>query len=133
MQIAWSDDLKVGVAFIDADHEEFLDQLSAAAGATDADFPAHFEALARHTRDHFAREEALMDETGFFAVDVHKGEHRRVLAEVEHFADHLRRGNIAFARAFVIERLPDWFLQHRNTMDQATAAFALQCGWRAGD
>lgn len=126
----WTEDLKVGVTFIDADHEDFLTLLNAAAAASDADFPTCFEALAHHTREHFAREEALMDETGFFAVDIHKREHARVLAEVEHFAEHLERGNLAFVRAFVAERLPDWFLQHRNTMDQATAAFAMQRGWR---
>lgn len=124
----WTEDLKVGVAFIDADHEEFVDQLNAAVAATDAEFPAAFAALAEHTRAHFAREEALMDQVGFFATEVHKGEHRRVLAEVEHFAGHLARGNLPFVRAYVAERLPDWFLQHRNTMDQATAAFAVQRG-----
>ncbi|GAA0573252.1 hemerythrin family protein [Caenispirillum bisanense] len=126
----WTDDLMVGVGFIDADHEEFVHQLNAAIAADDAAFPAAFAALAEHTRAHFAREEVLMDETGFFATAIHKGEHRRVLAEVEHFADHLARGNLAFVRAYVAERLPDWFLQHRNTMDQATAAFAMQRGWQ---
>lgn len=126
--LQWSDDLAVGVAFIDHDHEDFVTLVNAAAAASDTDFPAAFRALAEHTRAHFAREEALMDETGFFAADVHKGEHRRALAEMEHFGQHLARGNLPFVRAYVAERLPDWFIQHRNTMDQATAAFARQKG-----
>lgn len=121
----WTDDLKVGVDFIDADHKEFVELLEAATTASDAAFPAAFAALGQHTRAHFAREEALMDETGFFATAVHKGEHARALAEFERFAGHLEKGNLAFVRAYVAERLPDWFTQHRNTMDQATAAFAM--------
>lgn len=126
----WSDDLAVGVAFIDHDHEEFVTLLAAAVEASDADFPAAFATLGRHTREHFAREEALMDETGFFATAVHKGEHARALGEMDRFARHLERGNLAFVRAYVAERLPDWFLQHRSTMDQATAAFARQSGYK---
>lgn len=124
----WTEDLRVGVGFIDADHEDFVALLNAAATAPDADFAAAFQALAAHTREHFAREEALMDATGFFATAIHKGEHARTLAEVAHFAEHLERGNLAFVRAYVAERLPDWFLQHRNTMDQATAAHAARAG-----
>ncbi|EKV28434.1 putative hemerythrin-like protein [Caenispirillum salinarum AK4] len=124
----WTETLRVGVGFIDADHEDFITLLNTAKDASDVEFPAAFQALAEHTRAHFAREEALMDATGFFATDIHKGEHARVLAEVGHFAEHLERGNIAFVRAYVAERLPDWFIQHRNTMDQATAAHAARAG-----
>lgn len=90
----WTEALCVGVDFMDSDHEEFIDLLNTAAAASDADFPDAFQTLAEHTRSHFAREEALMDATGFFATDVHKGEHARTLAEVEHFAGHMARGNI---------------------------------------
>lgn len=124
----WTEDMRVGVDFIDADHEEFITLLNATVAAPDGDFPTAFRALVRHTREHFARENALMDATSFFASTIHKGEHTRVLAEMEHFANHLANGNIACARAYVAERLPDWFVQHRNTMDQATAVHAARTG-----
>lgn len=124
--LTWTDALKVNVDFIDHDHEEFVALLNAAIAASDADFPAAFDALATHTVQHFAREEELMDRIGFFATGCHKGEHARVLNEVARFRRHAETGNVAFARAYVAEQLPQWFILHRNTMDAATAAFALQ-------
>ncbi len=124
--LAWSDSLKVNVDFIDHDHAEFIALLNAAAQADDAALPAAFDALLAHTVEHFAREEALMDRVGFFASDCHKGEHARVLNEARRFRTHLDGGNVAYVRAYLADHLPQWFILHRNTMDNATAAFALQ-------
>ncbi len=126
----WTDALKVGHDVIDTDHELFVAELNAAVAASDEDFPTHFAELVEHTRAHFAREESIMDATGFFATGIHKAEHQRVLAEVARVADRLEAGDATFARAYVAEHLPAWFRQHRDTMDLATANFARQAGFR---
>lgn len=125
----WTDALRVGVQVIDTDHELFVAQINAAVAAPAGDFPQHFAELVEHTRAHFAREEALMDAIGFFATVIHKAEHRRVIAELERVADQLESGQTAVALAYVAGPLPEWFLQHRNTMDLATASFARQHGY----
>lgn len=125
----WTDALKVGIDEIDTDHEVFVAEINAAVAASDEDFPTHFAELVEHTRAHFAREEAIMDATSFFATSVHKAEHQRVLAEVERVADRLEAGDASFARTYVAEHLPSWFRQHRDTMDLATASFARQRGY----
>lgn len=124
--IDWTADLKVGVDFMDDDHEAFVALLNRLAEAEDAALPALFTELLRHSEDHFAREEELMRRVGFFAYDCHKGEHGRVLAEMRHFQGQLEAGHHAMARAYATEQVPQWFLLHRNTMDAATAAFARQ-------
>lgn len=124
--ITWSDDLKVGKDFMDADHEDFVTLLNAAAEADASAFPAAFDAVLHHTEEHFARENALMEEIGFFAIGPHTGEHARVLAEMRRMRDHLATGNDAYARAYLTEFVPQWFEQHRRTMDAATAAYARQ-------
>jgi hemerythrin len=124
--LSWSEDLNVGVDFMDSDHQVFIDMVNAFAQADEADLPALFDALYAHTEEHFAREEALMDKIKFFATDCHKGEHGRVLNEMRRFREHLSKGNIAFARAYVTDQIPQWFILHRNTMDSATAAYANQ-------
>lgn len=126
----WTRDLEVGLPAIDDDHQAFVAGLNAAVGASDAEFPARFAALAEHTREHFAHEEAIMAKTGFFAMEMHKAEHRRVLAEAQQVAGQLAAGDVASARAWVANVLPEWFLNHRNTMDLVTATFALQQGYR---
>ncbi len=120
----WSDAMKVGVEAIDTDHEVFVAEINAAVAAADAEFPTHFAELVEHTRAHFAREEAIMESTGFFATAVHRAEHQRVLSEMERVADRLEAGDATFARQYVAEQLPAWFMQHRNTMDLVTASFA---------
>ena len=94
----WTDALKVGNEVIDTDHEVFVAEVNAAVAASDEDFPKHFAELVEHTRAHFAREEAIMDATGFFATGIHKAEHQRVLAEVARVADRLEAGDATFAR-----------------------------------
>jgi hemerythrin len=127
--VDWTDALKVGIDVIDTDHEVFVAEINAAVAASDEDFPTHFAELVEHTRAHFAREEALMDATGFFAAAIHKAEHQRVLAEAGRVADQLEAGDASVARSYVANHLPEWFRQHRDTMDLATASFARQHGY----
>lgn len=126
----WTGELEVGLPAIDEDHRAFVEGLNAASTASDAEFPARFAALAAHTQEHFAHEEEIMAATGFFAIEMHKAEHRRVLAEAQQVAARLAAGDLAAARAYVVEVLPEWFLNHRNTMDLVTAMFAKQQGYR---
>lgn len=125
--IDWTDALLVNHPVMDDDHAAFVALLNDADSASTTEaFSQAFDALIDHTKAHFAREEALMDEYGFFAKDCHKGEHARVLAEADSVRRRLEAGGEAFARAYVREALPDWFRNHRDTMDFVTARFLSQ-------
>jgi hemerythrin len=113
---------KVGYQPIDHDHQEFVSLLDKLDSASNADFPALFQALYRHTEQHFEMENRLMQQTGFPAEGEHGGEHRRVLGEFKQFQTRVDKGLIAFGRSFVKERLPAWFQLHIATMDSALAA-----------
>lgn len=113
----------VGDASIDSDHQEFVALLNRLDAASDADFPALFQQLFEHTEQHFAMENQLMLEYGFPAETEHKGEHNRVLGEFKQFKSRVDKGLIPFGRAFVKERLPQWFQLHITTMDSALAAY----------
>jgi len=126
--IKWSDELKRGLAFQDDDHEEAVAVMNALQACSEADLPVLFKQLFDHTKAHLAREDELMDRIGFFAAEVHKGEHVRVLAEMQAFQDKLDAGDIAAVRTYVEETVPDWFLNHLESMDTATAMFARQKG-----
>ncbi|HYD31646.1 MAG TPA: hemerythrin domain-containing protein [Azospirillaceae bacterium] len=124
--LTWSDDLNVGVDVIDEDHRVTVEQLGALLAADDATFPALFDAFVEHLAEHFGREEELMQKTGFFAYGCHSGEHTRVLGEMRGLLAAAKSGRLAMARAYVAEAVPDWFLNHRNTMDLVTANFLQQ-------
>ena len=69
-----------------------------------------------------------MERIGFFAYPMHKGEHDRVLAEMEGVKAQLEAGDLAAVRQYVEVTVPNWFMEHLNTMDTVTAQFALQAG-----
>lgn len=81
-----------------------------------------------HTQQHFASEENLMQQTGFPAYSVHKGEHERVLAQITSYMLSLREGNILPLTLFLTNDWPQWFMLHVQTMDTATAMYASRCG-----
>jgi hemerythrin len=124
---------QVPLAFVNADHREealLLNGLVEAVAALRADQGSAaavlqaFGVLDRHTREHFAREEAAMRESGFPPYLIHKAEHDRVLAEMgaegRGFAE---AGDVERLFAYATQVLPAWFFQHIETMDLATARF----------
>jgi hemerythrin len=126
--ITWTDALKRGIAFQDDDHEQAVVVMNALQTCTDEELPGLYKTLHEHTKEHLAREDDLMDRIGFFAMEVHKGEHKRVLAEMQEFQDKLDTGEIAEVRKYVTKTVPEWFLNHLESMDTATAMFARQMG-----
>lgn len=130
-QITWNDGLKRGLGFQDADHEEEVKLMNAMQTCADDELPALFAEHVKHLGDHLARENELMERIGFFAKEVHMGEHARVLAEqdiIQAKLDTGDAGDLAAVRKYVQEDLPDWFLTHLDTMDTMTAMFAKQMG-----
>lgn len=119
----WSDEeYGLGVEKIDARHRQFLELLDKAVEQDNATFKAIFNEINEHLIEHFSEEEALMDEYKFSASAEHKGEHKRILGEMNQFKRQIERGRNMMARAYLMENLPSWFSLHVTTMDSALAA-----------
>ena len=126
---------QVALPFINDDHREegrLLNELADAVkghrtGAVPVETVLHrLEALFAHTQEHFAREEAAMREVGFPPYPVHKGEHDRVLEEMESEETHFREtGDTARLWSYVSEAVPTWFVGHIQSMDAITAQFVV--------
>lgn len=116
----------LGYAVMDQDHIDSVALLQAACDAPAGQLQAPFAAFAKHLREHFARENALMTRHGFFALHCHKDEHARVLKVVATMEAELEEGNETRARLYVTEHFPDWFHTHLATMDRVTADFLAQ-------
>jgi hemerythrin-like metal-binding protein len=112
----------VGVAAMDATHEDFVRQLGELAHAGAERFPALFHALCLHTRAHFENESLMMRACAFPAIAEHESEHRRVLGELALVGRGIAAGRLGLARAYVAVGMPDWFHKHLATMDSALAA-----------
>ncbi len=113
----------LNVAELDTAHREFIELVAQLNAASDAEFPALFQTLVTHTREHFIAEGKLMREAKYQGLGVHEGEHHRVLGELQQLNRSLKRGRLPLVRAYVREGLPEWFDTHLSMMDSALVAF----------
>lgn len=83
--------------------------------------------FADHVEQHFSGEEQLMQQTGFPAFGVHKGEHDRVRAELAPVFEAWRQESNIGPLATYLENIhPGWAKNHIATMDAMTAYFIAQ-------
>jgi len=118
---------RLGMDEMDATHIDFIKQVNALDGMRGEELEAGFSNLLQHTVRHFEREDELMEQCAFPQINEHRQEHRKVVAEMSRFAGKMRRGDSphahahSFIRAYIRERLPEWFNLHLATMDSALA------------
>jgi len=115
------DTLKVGVDSIDQRHEEFYALFEALKSASDSEFLEAFDAVILHTKGHFAEEEADMEKIVYPNKAEHIQEHKKALEEMNYFREKAVSGRLMFAKAYVKDRLGDWFRNHLLNMDSDLA------------
>lgn len=122
--LVWSDDLVLGIAEIDAQHQEWIALVQAYERAVHEGGPAEevrrtLAAAVAYTESHFADEQRVMGEAGYPFLDDHVAQHRLAWEQVHAFAngkageDDLRDGLADF--------LPQWLMLHINTADRQFA------------
>jgi hemerythrin len=129
---------QVALAFMNADHRgeaSLLNQLADAVeqlgngGGERLEVLRRFDALLAQTGEHFERENQAMVRARFPALEVHKAEHDRVLAEMRAVRDAFERGGpFEPLRRYLVETVPPWFVSHIGTMDTVTSAFVKANG-----
>lgn len=107
---------------IDRTHHEFIVLVNSLATANKMEFSNTFQKLFDHTRIHFAHEMELMESSKFPAISEHHADHQRILGELERFNGKIKNGQLTFARAYITEKLPEWFRIHVSMMDSALVA-----------
>ena len=117
-------------AFMNEDHQEaarLLEQVGEArAAGDDARLREAFAAFVECNREHFAREDALMERIDFPQTDYHRQEHAAHLARWEALLAGLEDGSVQgaeLASALDDEIIP-WYQRHFTTMDALLAQFA---------
>lgn len=125
---AFEQRLLLGMAQMDATHREFVELVNRMDESDKTAFMSLFESLIEHTRQHFDAEQKWMEDSRFPAIGEHRDEHNRVLGEMIRFGERVARGSTAMGRAYVRDRLPQWFELHAQTMDSALAAHLKATG-----
>lgn len=132
--IEWSDEIKVGVPSIDADHRHLIaltnDFLTAAEGeALMPHLAAILGELINATRAHFQAEERLLDQCGYPYLVAHQAEHARLLIEAQQLHDRFSQpeedARLAFETAHYLQH---WLLDHVVTSDKPCRPFLMRLG-----
>jgi hemerythrin len=77
-----------------------------------------------HTIEHFRGEEVLMLEKKFPPYPMHKGEHDKALALMDDvYRNFEATSDIAALKYYLTQAVPQWFVQHIQSMDTVTAMF----------
>lgn len=127
--IAWQDDtLSVGNDSMDATHKEFIELINTLDQTEGDQFKTIFSQLYEHTQAHFARENELMEKSGFPPTPIHQGEHARILEEFTQLNELLEKGQLDEVRRYIHDYIPEWFAMHAATMDRALAWHLASCG-----
>jgi hemerythrin len=83
-----------------------------------------------HTIAHFERENELMQETGFPAIEIHISEHKIALGLMQDVIRAWKENqDLNLVESYIFSAWPAWFDQHVNTMDMMTAKFAVMNGY----
>jgi hemerythrin len=134
-RIDWTDEFKMGLPAIDADHRQLLDItnefLDAAEGAASADhLAAIMERLIERTRDHFTAEEQLLDRHHYPQLVTHKAEHERLITHAENLQAKLvgaaqadNGGRVALETA---DYLKHWLIDHIRHEDKPYRRFVMR-------
>ena len=116
---------------MDARHEEFFTLYQKLAAASGPGLQTLFKEAVEHTREHFAEEERIMEETGFPSAGEHREEHLKLLGEMEFFCKKVEKGLFPFAMAYIREYLPEKFRNHILNIDSQLAMHLKNKGYGA--
>jgi hemerythrin-like metal-binding protein len=128
--LEWSDALALNLPEMDDTHHEFVTLLAMVVQSADASLLAAWDALITHTEDHFGREDAWMQDTGFSSSNCHATQHKVILQVMHEGAHHGKTGDLAVIRQMAYE-LGVWFPQHAQSMDAALALHLRNVGYDA--
>lgn len=125
--LTWDDSYSVGIAVLDEDHKRLLNlinQLQTAAHYKTSDKyeKEAFDALLDYTKNHFQREEELMEKYEFPGLDAHKQQHQAMIDEVSRLISAYQESpDVTIEKT--IRYLQEWLIKHINGTDKEYSGF----------
>ena len=114
----------LNLEIMDVVHSEFIDIYNSVDINSNESIKSKSMALLVHSRNHFMKEEKLMDKSKYPRSREHKNEHNKLIAELEFFID---KSSTVFGmnilKSYYVEKLPYWFHYHLLNMDSDLAGF----------
>ncbi len=128
----WSDELSVGIASIDEQHQHLVgivNDLHAAMLRREGRMAlaGTFCRLVEYTEYHFAHEEALFEIHGYAGAAGHRAQHAMLTARVQELRQQFEAGKVTITIE-VMEFLRDWLRNHIAVSDREYGPFLKQQG-----
>lgn len=124
--VAWSEDLTVGVAAVDADHRKLFSLVnylydSMVVGKDKPVIDEFIDSLIIYTRQHFEREERLFEETDYPDRADHRKEHDALIAQITEAHARYKSDASAAQLLEMIGFLNRWMIEHIRKSDMKYA------------
>lgn len=115
--LRWQSAMQLGIPAIDADHRRLVGLLNnlhyAVLAGEDQQGTAHvLEDLVRYTETHFAREEALMERSGYPDRQAHGRAHARIAERMREWHERYAQAPAAFPMDQFYDFVSGWLLHH---------------------
>jgi len=130
--MVWKPSLSVGVAEIDAQHQELFSRVNNLLEATSHgqgkdEVGKLLDFLASYVSEHFATEERYMEAWRFPDAPGHKLLHQRFRQTVQGLKAHLESQSVTSLFVILVQKeVCDWLLQHVAKADMEYARFLRQ-------
>lgn len=123
--LQWSDDLAVGNAFIDNDHQKLIEMVNRLhalmqEGKGKDVLGKVLHNLVTYTKEHFRREEDLMRNIRYAGFAAHRDEHEKLLQQVLELHGKFESGTATLSIQ-VLHMLRDWLINHIGKSDMELA------------
>ena len=119
--IEWRDDFCTGMAGVDFEHQQLIEQVNSIYALIDnkADKDSVVNGLGDiygSISAHFALEERMMERHGYDQYELHRADHERLLDEIRDITDEFEHSTSLDEDRFK-QRLNAWFQDHFKTHD----------------
>ena len=120
--VEWKDEYTVGNGLIDEQHQELFAIVNRLHENLDDDqLKAEIMNLYKHTREHFADEEALMREAHYVYYKEHRADHDRLLKTL---TSHVETVIADSSRLYLFQEfLMDWTHNHVVKLDRSLSGY----------
>lgn len=126
--MVWNDQMSVGHAVLDSDHQILINLVNQLHDAMDTGQSRQvvgsvINVLAEYVEHHFRREEAVMAEAGVPDTEGHLRQHRALEDRVRALRDRYRAGEHAALDDEVVALLKKWLTDHILVADKSYKAW----------
>ena len=120
--LTWKDEYSVGIEAMDNDHKKLLNLINQLQTSvhyyTGKEFEEKaLEELVDYTKTHFKREEQLMEDNNYHALEAHKEEHKQFINTVNNLVEQYQT-NSEVTIVDALSFLKSWLIKHINGTDK---------------